>query len=116
MTLRGFSTVGYKATKTFKIFDEDVIKQDLLNHIMTIRGERPHMPTYGTSIPLLAFKPIDAVTLQIIEDDLKHVVAYDGRVSMTDYAVLPNGNGLVIVVDLIIKASGKPLHLHTNIN
>lgn len=115
MTLRGFSTAGYKATKTFKIFDDEVIKQDLLNHIMTIQGERPHMPTYGTSIPLMAFKPIDAETLQTIETDLKRVVAYDGRVTMTDYAVLQNGHGLVIVVDLMNKNTGLPLHLTTNI-
>ena len=109
--LKGFTTKRFKMQKTFRIFDIDVICNDLLNHIKTIKGERPHMPNFGTRIPLLAFKPIDSMTISIIEQDLKEAITYDGRVSMLDFAVLNEQNGLKVIVDLKVNYTGQTFKL-----
>jgi phage baseplate assembly protein W len=109
--LKGFTTKRFKMQKTFRIFDIDVICNDLLNYIKTIKGERPHMPNFGTRIPLLAFKPIDSMTISIIEQDLKEAITYDGRVSMLDFAVLNEQNGLKVIVDLKVNYTGQTFKL-----
>lgn len=109
--LKGFTTKRFKMQKTFRIFDIDVICNDLLNYIKTIKGERPHMPNFGTRIPLLAFKPIDSMTISIIEHDLKEAIAFDGRVSMLDFAVLNEPNGLKVIIDLKVNYTGQTFKL-----
>lgn len=85
----GFSSYGYQATKSFGVYDIDIVKRDLLNHIYTRRGERVMMPRFGTRIPDLVFEPLDKITLDILEEDLRNVVAYDPRVSLLNLTVTP---------------------------
>jgi phage baseplate assembly protein W len=98
---RGFSTAADSA-KSFKTADFETVKRDLLNHIWTIPGERVMQPDFGTRIPLLAFEPLDEVTLKIVEDDLKKVFSYDPRVELIDLAVvaLPDNNAIGAFADL----------------
>ena len=96
----GFSTFGSK--KSFKLTGKDLITRDLLNHIYTLKGERLMMPDFGTRIPLMAFEPLDELTLAAVEEDLRAVIGYDVRVELQDIAVmaLPDNNAIVAVVDL----------------
>ena len=101
---RGFSTRTHlaKRGKTFSTADFETVKEDLLNHIYTIPGERVGMPTFGTRIPLLAFEPLDENTLEIIREDLTTVFNYDPRVRLKDIALLPmpDNNTIVALVDI----------------
>ena len=98
MTYTGFSTTS----KNFRLTGKDLINQDLRNHIFTLKGERVMMPGFGTRIPLIAFEPLDQITLTAIEEDLKEVVNYDPRVELLDIAVLalPDNNAIVALLDL----------------
>jgi phage baseplate assembly protein W len=87
---RGFSSYGYQTTKRFGVSDINLVKRDLLNHIYTRRGERVMMPTFGTRIPDLAFEPLDKMTLDVLEEDLRSVVSYDPRVQLLDLKVIPS--------------------------
>jgi phage baseplate assembly protein W len=101
---RGFSTYANINTrgKTFAVRDIDVVKQDLMNHIYTIPGERVMLPNFGTRIPLLAFEPLDEGTIQIVREDLQKVFDYDPRVEVREMSVLaiPNQNMILALVDL----------------
>ena len=94
-----FST---KAKKGFGMKGAELINRDLLNHIYTLKGERVMMPGFGTRIPLIAFEPLDQLTLKDVESDLREVVDYDPRVQLIDIAVmaLPENNAIVAVLDL----------------
>lgn len=83
--------------------NQNLVKQDLLNHIYTIKGERPHLPDFGTRIPLIAFEPLDQKTLKVVEEDLRAVIDYDPRVRLMDMVVsaLPDNNAIVAFVDLL---------------
>lgn len=103
-TYRGFSTANFlTGARTLLLTNQDLVKQDLLNHIYTIPGERPHLPNFGTRIPLLAFEPLDQKTLKIVEEDLRTVIDYDPRVRLMDMAVMamPDNNAIVAYVDLL---------------
>ena len=96
--------IGFSATakKGFRLTGKELINRDLLNHIYTLRGERVMMPAFGTRIPLMAFEPLDQLTLNEVEKDLREVVAYDPRVQLLDLAVvaLPDNNAIVALLDL----------------
>lgn len=86
---KGFSSYEYERAKTFSINDVELVKLDLLNHIFTRRGERVMMPTFGTRIPDLAFEPLDAITLDILEEDLRMVFDFDPRVQLLRLQITP---------------------------
>jgi phage baseplate assembly protein W len=102
-TYRGFSTANFLRTGSFLNTNVDTVKQDLLNHIYTVPGERVHMPDFGTRIPLLAFEPMDETTVTIIREDLQKVFAYDPRVQLIDMAItpIPDNNFIAVFVDLL---------------
>ena len=99
---RGFSSDNFLSARTLLVTDQEVVKRDLLNHIYTIPGERPHMPDFGTRIPLLAFEPLDDRTVQILREDLEKIVNYDPRVEMIDLVItpLPDNNAIVAYMDV----------------
>jgi len=104
---RGFSTAFHKEnpSKGFMTANVETVKRDLLNHIWTIRGERVMQPNFGTSIPLLAFEPLDTNTIAVIERDLREVFAYDPRVELKELVVmaLPDNNAVIAMADLFYK-------------
>ncbi len=99
---KGFSTANWLETKSLSVTNIDLVKQDILNHIFTIRGERVQMPSFGTRIPLLTFEQNDDITKSIIEEDLKTVFEYDPRVKLLSLSVLslPDNNAMVAMADL----------------
>lgn len=101
---RGFSTQDHlqNGGRSFTTSDQETIKQDLLNHIYTVPGERVMQPQFGTRIPSMAFEPLDQKSLGIIEEDLRKVVEYDPRVQLMSLSVnaLPDNNAIVAFVDL----------------
>lgn len=100
---RGFSTANYLQNGTFMTTNQELVKRDLLNHIYTIPGERPHLPNFGTRIPLIAFEPLDEQTLQVVREDLQKAVAYDPRLQLLDLVVtpLPDNNAIVVYMDVL---------------
>ena len=96
----GFST--FNKSKDFHLSGKDLISRDLMNHIYTEKNSRVMMPSFGTRIPLMAFEPLDQLTLDAVEEDLRAVVAYDPRVNLIDIAVLalPNNNAIIAILDL----------------
>jgi len=97
---KGFTTRNYaERGGTFAIYNVECIQQDLLNEIFTVRGERLHMPRYGTSIPLMVFELDDPQTQAIILDDLTTVFKNEPRVKMLNLDFLPiTQKGILIVI------------------
>lgn len=86
---KGISFKPYERNKSFILTNIKLVKQDLLNHIFTRRGERVMMPTFGTRIPDMLMEPLDNNSLSIIELDLLNVFNYDPRVELLDLRVVP---------------------------
>lgn len=100
---RGYSSYEYQAKKTFSITDIELVKLDLLNHIFTRRGDRVMMPMFGTRIPDLVFEPLDTITLDILEEDIRAVINFDPRVELLNLVVLPDydANAVTVSVKLL---------------
>jgi phage baseplate assembly protein W len=98
----GFSTKQYEKSKSFILTDVNLVKEDLLNHIFTRKGERLKMPTFGTRIPDLVYEPLDERVLGIIQDDLTTVFTYDPRVTLNELRIIPlyQDNAVKAIADL----------------
>jgi len=86
---RGFSSVAFELTKSFKLVDIQEVKNNLLNHIFTRRGDRVMQPEFGTSIPDLVFEPMDEIMLETLRDELEEVFNFDPRVTLLDLQIIP---------------------------
>lgn len=86
---KGFSSKNYHRLKSFRLNDLELVKQDLLNHIFTRRGERVKMPLFGTRIPDMVFEPLTEELLDTIRFDIESVLKYDPRVEVMSLSVVP---------------------------
>jgi phage baseplate assembly protein W len=99
---RGFSTYQYQKRHSFNLSDIELVKMDLLNYIYTKKGERVMMPNFGTRIPMLAFEPLDQITLDILEEDLRAAVNFDPRVKLIDLQVIPVYDNNYVLANLSV--------------
>jgi phage baseplate assembly protein W len=99
---KGFSTQKWLEQKTLRTSNFETVKNDILNHIFTSKGERVMMPEFGTRIPKLAFEPNDEYTRKIIYDDIKEVIDYDPRVNLIALEVvsLKDNNAIIGFADV----------------
>jgi|TARA_B110000467_G_C17845851_1_gene227264 phage baseplate assembly protein W len=79
-TFAGFSTKNINAIN-HELVDKDLVIEDLMNHIMTHKGERVMLPNYGSIIHLMKFEPLTEETKQLIKEDLTSIVNDDPRVN-----------------------------------
>lgn len=112
----GFSSSLFETPEnTFSAKNVELVKRDIYNHIFTSKGERVMMPGFGTRIPSLPFEPIDAKTLQIIDEDIREVINYDPRVKLLELRVIPlSDNNCVlayVTVQYIELGTVETLHI-----
>ena len=77
-TYKGFSSQRPK--EGFKLYDIDLVKQDLINHFYIKKGEKLQNPEFGTIIWDTIFEPFTEETKKLIADDVETIVNYDPRV------------------------------------
>ena len=108
-TYRGFSTVA--GVKSNQLYDMDIIKQDLLNHFYTRKGERVMNPNFGSIIWDLLYDPLDESTKEDIMEDCKHIINADPRVSLISVNVEDFENGLNVKILLNTRPFNKRINL-----
>ena len=96
---KGFSSYEFERVKEFAISDVELVKLDLLNHIFTRRGSRVMMPTFGTVIPDLVFEPLDAITTEMLEDELRKVIDFDPRVEIVKFQLIVDEDAHSVILD-----------------
>ena len=99
---KGFSTAN-DSSLTHKIFDFDLIQQDIMNMFQTRKGERVMNPEFGTIIWSLIYEPFTADIKQLISEDITVILNYDPRVTPTQINIVEAEYGMVIEVTLFYK-------------
>lgn len=100
MTLyKGFST--YNRNKKFRVTDFELCKQDLLNHFNIRKGSKLMNPEFGTVIWDLLFEPLTDALKSAVLEDIKKIVSYDPRISVSNVIIVEYDHGLQIELDLI---------------
>jgi phage baseplate assembly protein W len=85
--------------------DVEAVKQSVLNILSTNRGERPFMPDFGGNIRAYLFETVDAVTISLIEEEIKTTLSnYEPRVRVlaVDVDDLSDQNAINIRLEIEI--------------
>ena len=102
-TFIGFNTQGQ--FKKFTLSGFDLIKRDLLNAFNIRQGQLPGRPGYGTTIWDFLFEPQLESVQREIEREVQRVAGGDPRIYINSVLAYPEGNGILIEIELEIVPS-----------
>ena len=97
-TYKGFSSK--EVTKNYKLYDIDLVKQDLINHFYIRKGEKLENPEFGTVIWDMLFEPFTEDVKNIIAKDVEDIVNYDPRIIVNEIQIDSTDQGIRIQADL----------------
>ncbi len=96
---RGFSTID-ESTTNVKLYDFDLIKQDILNQFNTRKGERIMNPAFGSVIWDLIYEPLTPGVKQQISSDIDRILNSDPRVVPTLVNIVEQDYGFLLEITL----------------
>lgn len=100
---RGFSTKNFLKTKSFKLYDAELVKEDLLRHIFTSLRSRPFVPEFGSIINSIIFQPLDDETVEEISSDVRRILDSDPRVQVLEFDVIPDEETNTVLVAAVLN-------------
>lgn len=111
---KGFSS--NKKRQNFKVFDIECIRQDLINHFNTRRGERVMNPTFGTVIWDTIFEPLTDDTRATITEDIRALLSNDPRVIVQQVNIDEQQTGILLELTLTYRLTDQSATLALNFN
>jgi phage baseplate assembly protein W len=106
---RGYSTVN-RDFGPYRITDNDLIIQDLLNNFNIRRGEKLMNPEFGCIIWDRLFEPLTIGLKDEILTNIQNIINNDPRLNVVSGATLqesPDGHGLIVVCSLAFNNSDQ---------
>lgn len=107
---KGFSTVGVTNSNT-RLYDFELIKQDILNHFNTKRGERLMNPNFGSIIWDLIMEPLTDQVRKAITQDIETICNSDPRVIPTQMDLTEYPNGYILELTLFLKGTDQSTNM-----
>lgn len=101
---KGFSTVDNSSTNV-KLYDYELVKQDLLNQFNTRKGERVMDPEFGSIIWDLIYEPLTPDVKQQISADIDRILASDPRLTPTLVNIIQQDYGFYLEITLIYNGT-----------
>jgi len=95
---KGFSSSETK--KNFKLYDIDLVKQDLLNHFYIRKGEKLENPEFGTIIWDMLFEQFTEDVKNMIAKDVEDIINYDPRIAVNQVQIDSTDQGIRIQADI----------------
>jgi phage baseplate assembly protein W len=98
-TYKGFSSQETKSN--FKLYDIDLVKQDIINHFYIRKGEKLENPNFGTIIWDMLFENFTPEIKKMITDDVEQIINYDPRVRVNALTIDTTDMGIRIQADVV---------------
>ena len=89
--------------KKFKLTDEQLVIQDLVNALNIRKGEKVGKPDYGTTLWDFIFDPNTSDVQTELQDELRRVCALDPRILVNTVRAYPQENGILVEIQLSIN-------------
>ena len=99
---KGFSTVN-PDNQGSSLYDFDLIKQNILNHLNTRKGQRVMNPKFGTIIWDILMEPLTLQVRNALTKDIEEICTFDTRVYPTQIQINEYEQGYVIDIILVMK-------------
>jgi len=88
--------------KKFRLTDEQLVIQDLVNALNIRKGEKVGQPNYGTTLWDFVFEPNTRDVTQRLENELQRVVSQDPRLNVNRIRAYPRENGILVELELAV--------------
>lgn len=98
-TYKGFSSK--ESSKNYKLYDIDLVKQDLINHFYIRKGEKLENPEFGTVIWDMLFEQFTEDVKNIIAKDVEDIINYDPRITVNEVQIDTTDQGIRIQADIV---------------
>lgn len=98
-TYKGFSSTSQN--KNYKLYDIDLVKQDIINHFYIRKGEKLENPEFGTVIWDMIFEQFTPEVKSIITKDVEDIINYDPRIAVSAITVDTTEQGIRIEADIV---------------
>jgi phage baseplate assembly protein W len=95
---RGFNSK--ETTKNYKLYDIDLVKQDLMNHFYIRKGEKLENPDFGTIIWDMLFEQFTEEVKNMIAKDVEEIINYDPRMQVNEVQIDSTDIGIRIQADI----------------
>ena len=103
---KGFSSVDDNNTGS-RLYDLDLIKQDIINHFNTKKGSRVMNPTFGSAIWDLLMEPLTETVREQLTDDITKICTSDPRVTPTQLDLTEYDNGYILEITLLLNGTDQ---------
>lgn len=103
---RGVSTIN-ENSKSFSLYDSELIKQDILNHFNIKKGEKLYNPNFGSVVWSMIHEPLTENTRDTIMNDIKTVIGTDPRVDLRSIDIIEREYGMQIALELEYVATSQ---------
>jgi phage baseplate assembly protein W len=88
--------------------DDELIKDSLVQLILTMNGERIMRPEFGSNALTFIFENNDDVLGNLLRAEIQGVVArYEPRIQITDIGVGQRDSEIIITISYIVLATGR---------
>jgi phage baseplate assembly protein W len=101
-TFKGFSTVE-KQYGSFKSYDMELAKRDLLNELYTRKGERLMSPEFGYIVWDVLFDPMTEDIIEAIKQDSLRIIQRDPRLELRQLDVREDYDNQSITVAMVLN-------------
>ena len=95
-TFIGFSTLSGDRHDSYKLYDIQLVRQDLYNHFFTRIGERIMRPEYGCRIWNYLMEQFTPEVAELTKNEVMRICHSDSRVELIDTLVFSSGHALVV--------------------
>lgn len=103
---KGYSSLT-PANASVKLFDLELIKQNIINTFYTRRGERVMNPNFGTVIWELLMEPMTPAIRDVLNDDIKQICNSDPRAVPVEMSLTEYPTGFIVEVTMKLKGSDQ---------
>lgn len=98
-------------SRKFRVVDQDLVLQDFVNSLNITQGQIPGRPDVGTTLWTFIFEPNVLDTRLQIETEVRRMAAFDPRLIINTVSSYPQGNGILVEVELAITTFNDPMQL-----
>ena len=107
---KGFSSVDETTAET-QLYDFDLIKQDIINHFKTKKGERLMNPAFGSIIWDLLMEPLTDSVRNALKDDVNTICTFDPRVTPIQMDITEYESGFLLELTLLMKKTNESTNM-----
>jgi len=112
---RGFSSINSNTTDT-RMYDLNLVTQDIINQFNTKKGERVMNPEFGSIIWNLLMEPLTDSVRTALVNDVTQICNSDPRVTVVEINLNEYEQGYLLELTLLLKGTTQSTTLKLNFN